>query len=88
MIITVNATLNGISKTGATTITIVSGGVSGSTGFLGLPGFEDYILIGVIVAAVAAGVAILLMRKRTPPQGRDRPSKNIADGAAKAQAVE
>ena len=42
--------------------------VTFSTGFLGLPDFEGYILLGVIVAAVAAGVAILLMRKRTPPK--------------------
>ena len=59
-----------------------------TTGFLGLPGYDGYIIVGVIVAAVAAGTAILLMRKRTPPQGRDRPSKNIADGAAQQVAVE
>ena len=59
-------------------------------GFLGLPGYEGYILVGVIVAAVAAGVAILLRRKRAPPRGSGavQDSKNIADGAAQQVAVE
>ena len=63
---------------------------SQTTGFLGLPGFEGDILIGIIMAAVAAGVAILLMRRRTPPSGSKFPgdSKNIADGAAKQPADE
>ena len=38
-----------------------------STGFLGLPGSEGYILIGVVVAVVAVAAALLLMRKRSPP---------------------
>ena len=61
-----------------------------TTGFLGLPGYEGYIVVGVIVAAVAAGVAIMLMRKRTPPRGSGavQDSKNIADGAAQQVAVE
>lgn len=35
-----------------------------TTGFLGLPGYEGFILIGVVVAAVLAAIAILTLRKR------------------------
>ena len=38
-----------------------------STGLLDLPGYDGYILIGVIVAVVVAAVALLLLRKRSPP---------------------
>ena len=58
-------------------------------GFLGLPGYGDYILIGVILTAAAAGGVILLLRKRNPPRGDGvQDSKNIADGAAEQVAVE
>ena len=61
-----------------------------ATGFLGLPGYGGYILIGVIVVAVATGALILLLRKRSPPRGSGsvQDSKNIADGAASQVAVE
>ncbi len=60
-----------------------------TTGILGLPGYDGYILVGVIVAAVVAGVAILLLRKRSPPRGYGvQDSKNIADRAAEQVAVE
>ena len=60
-----------------------------TTGILGLPGYDGYILVGVVVAAAAAGVVILLLRKRSPPRGEGvQDSKNIADGAAEQVAVE
>ncbi len=61
-----------------------------TTGFLGLPGYDGYLVVGIIVAAVAAGSLILLLRKRSPPRGSDsvEDSKNIADGAASQVAVE
>ena len=61
-----------------------------TTGFLGLSGYDGYILIGVIVVAVATGALILLLRKRSPPRGSGsvEDSKNIADGAASQVAVE
>ena len=60
-----------------------------TTGILGLPGYDGYILVGVIVAAAAAGAVILLLRKRNPPRGEGvQDSKNIADGAAEQVAVE
>ena len=61
-----------------------------TTGFLGLPGYDGYLVVGIIVAAVAAGALILLLRKRSPPRGSDsvEDSKNIADGAASQVAVE
>ena len=60
-----------------------------TTGFLGLPGYDGYIVVGVAVAAVATVAGVILMRKRTPPHGSAvKDPKNIADGAAKAQAVE
>ena len=40
---------------------------SSKPGFLGLPGYDGYIIIGAVVVAVAAVVALLLMRKRSPP---------------------
>ena len=76
------------------TITFASslstGKTNQTTGFLGLPGFEGYILIGGIVAVVATGALILLLRKRSPPRGSGsvQDSKNIADGAASQVAVE
>ena len=61
-----------------------------TTGFLGLPGYDGYLVVGIIVAAVAAGALILLLRKRSPPRGSGsvQDSKNIADGAASQVAVE
>ena len=61
-----------------------------TTGFLGLSGYDGYILIGVIVVAVATGALVLLLRKRSPPRGSGsvQDSKNIADGAASQVAVE
>ena len=61
-----------------------------TTGFLGLPRYDGYIVVGVIVAAVAAVAAVMLMRKRGPPHGSGavQDSKNIADFAAKEQSVE
>ncbi len=55
-----------------------NGKTNQTTGILGLPGYDGYILVGVIVAAVVAGVAILLLRKRSPPRGYGvQDSKNI-----------
>ncbi len=67
-----------------------NGKTNQTTGFLGLPGYDGYIVVGVIVAVVAAVAGILLMRKRGPPHGSGavQDSKNIADFAAKEQAVE
>ena len=45
-----------------------NGKTNQTTGFLGLPGFEGYILVGVIVAAVAAVAGVVLMKKRSPPK--------------------
>ena len=51
---------------------VVLNGTSAMSGkpptFLGLPGFEGYILIGVIVVVVAAVVAVMLIRKRKGAQ--------------------
>lgn len=51
--------------------------------FLGLPGSEGYILIGVVVAVVAVAAALLLMRKRSPPA----PAKATPKEESKADSV-
>jgi YVTN family beta-propeller protein len=61
--LTVEATLNGKTAWANATITIQA---KATSGFLGLLGSEGYILIGVVVAAVAAVAGIMLMRKRAP----------------------
>ncbi|MDE1822428.1 MAG: YncE family protein [Euryarchaeota archaeon] len=74
----VTATLNGLSQTASVTITI---GSSSTSGFLGLPGFEGYLLIAVVVAAVIVAAVMLVARRRkrrasTPqaiPQGGPQP---------------
>ena len=38
-----------------------------TTEFLGLPGDDGYIVIGVVVAVVAVAAALLLLKKRSPP---------------------
>ena len=60
-----------------------------TTGFLGLPGYDGYLLIGIIVAAAAAGTVILLLRKRNPPRGYGvEDSEPPAEGAAEQVATE
>jgi YVTN family beta-propeller protein len=61
--LTVVATLNGKTAWANATITIQA---KPTSGFLGLSGSEVYILLGVIVAAVAAVAGIMRMRKRAP----------------------
>ncbi len=83
--------VNGAAVSQAITFTSSTspGKTNPTPGFLGLPGYDGYILIGVIVAAAAAGAVILLLRKRNPPRGDGvQDSKNIADGAAEQVAVE
>lgn len=77
------------------------GKINQTTGFLGLPGYDGYILIGAVVAVAAIVTTVLLLRGRgkptTPPskgggkgghQDGIDDSKNIADGASREQAVE
>ena len=52
-----------------------NGNTNQTTGFLGLPGYDGFIVVGVIVAVVAAVAVILLMRKRTPPKPASTSSK-------------
>ena len=63
-----------------------------NSGPLGLPGYDGYILIGVIIAAVLAAITALLLRKGRGKKGTPgygvQDSKNIADGAASQVAVE
>ena len=92
--------VNGASTGQAVTFTSSSsskGKTNQTTGVLGLPGDEGYIVIGAIVVAVAIAVGVLLMRRRrnTPPRGGDGISErkkienqSAADGASKEQAVE
>ena len=77
-VLTVEATLNGKTAWSNATITITAKFVS-STGFLGLPGFEGYILIGVVVAVVVTAVVVLLLRKRrgAQPVTEKSPSKDL-----------
>ncbi len=51
-----------------------------SAGFLGLPGYEGYLLIGVIVVVIAAVAGALLMRKRTPPKSSTDSPKDLDKG--------
>ena len=83
--------VNGVAVSQSITFTSSTspGKTNQTNGFLGLPGYEGYILVGVIVAVAAAGAVILLLRKRNPPRGDGvQDSKNIADGAAEQVAVE
>jgi hypothetical protein len=58
-------TLNGVTKLSpATPITINSPSPGGGSPFLGLPGYDGYILIGGIVAAAVAVIVILVIRHR------------------------
>jgi hypothetical protein len=71
------------------TSSTANGKTNQTTGIVGLPGYDGYILVGVIAAAAAAGAVILLLRRRNPPRGDGvQDSKNIADGAASQVAVE
>lgn len=70
----VNATLHGVTKEGTATITI-SQSIAPPTNntppstFLGLSGYDGYILIGVIVAAVVAATAALVFLKGRKKKG-------------------
>lgn len=44
-----------------------SGGSPAATGFLGLPGDDGYLVLGVIVLAVVGGGALVALRSRRPP---------------------
>ena len=86
---TVKVTGAAVSQSISFTSSTSNGKTNQTTGVLGLPGYDGYILVGVVVAAAAAGVVILLLRKRSPPRGYGvQDSKNIADGAAEQVAVE
>ena len=76
--LTATASYNGNSVNASIVVTIISspsphqGNSTAPPTFLGLPGYDGYILLGVIVAAVAAAVGVALMRhrkeaKETPP---------------------
>ncbi|MDG6913622.1 MAG: hypothetical protein JRN35_11175, partial [Nitrososphaerota archaeon] len=92
--------VNGASTGQAVTFTSSNspkGKTNQTTGVLGLPGDEGYLVIGGIVAAIAIAAGVLLMRGRrnTPPRGGDGISErkkienqSAADGASKEQAVE
>jgi len=65
LVVFVNVTLNGVTKLSpATPITINSPSPGGGSPFLGLPGYDGYILIGGIVAAAVAVIVILVIRHR------------------------
>ncbi len=72
-----------------------------STGLLGLPGYEGFVLIGVNVSIVVALLTVALLRSHNKPatkfskigdgkgqQDGIKDSKNIADGAASEPAAE
>ena len=88
MTLTVEATLFGRSAWSNATITIEAKS-SGSSGILGLPGYEGYILIGVVVATVVALVMMLLLRKRKGAQPAPSPAtpSPVKAGASPQQSV-
>ena len=75
----VTVTLGQASKTASTQVSITDP----QSTFVGLPGYDDYILIGALVAAVVVAVAVLLARKgkgtqpSAPPQARTVPQSEL-----------
>ncbi|MCI4323301.1 MAG: YncE family protein, partial [Thermoplasmata archaeon] len=66
----INASLHGVTKESqfAITITPQSSGGGTAAGFLGLPGVEGYLLIGIIIVGVVGGVAAFRFFGRGPPR--------------------
>ena len=62
-----------------------------TTGFLGLPGYDGYIIVGVILAVAAVGAILLMRGKSNGASGidkKDPKDTGIAEGAAQQVAVE
>lgn len=60
-----------------------NGTTSPAPGFLGLPGYDGYLLIGVVVAAVATVLGVMLLRgRRKAPPSKEMGTRNkhVSDG--------
>ena len=84
--LTATASYNGNSVNASILVTIISsppphqGNSTAPPTFLGLPGYDGYILLAIIVAAVAAAVGVALMRRRKEEKATSPPPGNQGQG--------
>ena len=72
VVVTLAATLNGVTKWANATLTIQP---KPSSSFLGLPGYDGYLLIGAVVGAVLVAIALLARRNRGPSLAASNPEE-------------